>query len=300
MTDAGALREQPPRSLLFVPADRAMDLLPKALRSGADAIILDLEDGVAPHRRAAARAGLVAATNAAAAAAGTDIPLFVRVAAAGTAGFEADVTAARGVAGAGVVLAKVEGAGDVILLLKAWTAQGMAQPSVIALIETAHGLLAAAEIAAADAAVIGLALGAEDLAAQVGFLRTPAGDEILLARSLVVLSAAAAGRWAADTPNLDLRGSDAIENDARHAAALGFAGKLLVHPAQVGPVHAAFRPSESDIERAVRIIAAADAMAAEGRGVGSVDGRMVDAPIVAAARRVVARNTRYDGGGAKP
>jgi citrate lyase subunit beta/citryl-CoA lyase len=277
-----------------------MDLLPKALLSGADAIILDLEDGVAPERRAAARAGLVAATGAAARALGADIPLFVRVAAAGAAGFEADLTAARVIAGAGVVLAKVEGAGDVTRLLEAWAAHGTAPPSVIALIETARGLLAAAEIAASDAAVIGLALGAEDLAAEIGFARTRAGDEILLARSLVVLAAAAVGRWAFDTPNLDLRRSDVIRRDARRAASLGFAGKLLVHPAQVGPVHAAFRPSHSEVDRAVRVIAAADAMAADGRGVGSVDGRMVDVPIVAAARRVLARNARYDGGGTKP
>lgn len=285
---AASLRSDPPRSLLFVPADRAMELLPKADASGADALILDLEDAVRPERRAEARTGLGEAYEATR----PRRPVFVRVDHPRGAGFSADLEVVARLPGAGIVLPKCDDPDDVRRLVRAWSELTANELVVVALAETARGVLAAAEIAAADPAVIGLAFGAEDLAAEVGFRRTGPGREILVARSLVVLGAAAAGRWAVDTPCLEIDAQGVVSSDARRAARLGFAGKLVVHPGQVAPVNAAFRPTAAEVERARRTIDAASALEAAGRGVGVVDGRMIDRPLVEAARRLIAQAAR--------
>jgi citrate lyase subunit beta/citryl-CoA lyase len=304
VTAATELRERPPRSLLFVPADRAGELLPKAIAAGPDAIILDLEDAIRPDRRAEARAELVGAVGAVRAvgavggqAASRRPPIMIRVGRAGGPELDADLELVVGLAGVGIVLPKCDGPGDVVGIVRAWTTVTSNELALLPIVETARGVLHATEIAAADEAVIGLALGAEDLAAGVGFRRSASGDEILLARSMVVLAAAAGGRWAVDTPNLALGASDVVRRDARRAAALGFVGKLVIHPAQVAPVNAAFTPSAADVARARRVVAAAERYAADGRAVGSVDDRMIDQPSVEAARRLLARAGRFAIGG---
>jgi len=119
--------------------------------------------------------------------------------------------------------------------------------------------------------------------------RSPRGDEILVARSLVVLAAAAAGCWAIDTPSLELDDMEAVRRDARTAAELGFHGKLLVHPRQVAPVHAEFGPTVDEVSRARLIVAAGAELEANAKGVASDTGRMIDRPVIEAARQVVAR-----------
>jgi citrate lyase subunit beta/citryl-CoA lyase len=221
------------------------------------------------------------------------VPIFIRVSPVGTDHFEADLAVVTSRPGLGIVLPKCAGADDVHGLVHAWTTRTSEPLAVLPIAETSSGVLAAAGIVRADAAVIGLAFGAEDLAAEVGFARTAGGDEILLARSMVVLGAAAGRRWAIDSPNLELRRPELVLDDARRASALGFAGKFVIHPAQVALVHEAFRPSTVEVVRAESIVEAAARLDASGRGVGSVDGRMIDAPIVEAARRVLARERRY-------
>lgn len=279
------LRQRPPRSLLFVPADRAHQLLAKADRSDADATILDLEDGVGSDQKEAARASLRVALEA------TQVrrPVYVRINPPSSRWFDLDIRTVATLPIEGIVLPKCDRPEDIRRVVAAWIAETDRPLSLLAIIESARGVLEAADIAMADPAVIGLALGAEDLAAQVGLQRSRLGHEILYARSHVVLAAVAAGRWAVDTPCLDMERLDVVRRDARVAAALGFAGKLVIHPAQVAPVHDAFRPSSDEIERARRTIAKADALAMTGRGVGSMDGQMVDRPVVEAARRVLAR-----------
>jgi citrate lyase subunit beta / citryl-CoA lyase len=290
MMPAADLRARPPRSLLFVPADRVRDLLPKAEAAGPDAVIVDFEDAVLPARLAEARAGLRAAFESWP----SRRPLFIRVNRPASPAFEQDVELAASLPGVGVVLPKCGGPEDVELLVRAWSALAAGELAVLPLVESARGILAAGKIASADPAVLGLALGAEDLAAEIGVRRTGPGDEILVARSWVVLAAAASGRWAIDTPCLELRREEVVRRDAGRAASLGFVGKLLVHPGQVVAVHAAFRPAAAEIKAARRTIATLAGLEAGGRGVGAMDGRMIDRPIVEAARRLLARATQDD------
>jgi citrate lyase subunit beta/citryl-CoA lyase len=289
------LRRDPPRSLLFVPGDRAPELLDKARRSGADATIVDLEDAVAPERKDAARAGLARLAGrppATSPGASPAAALFIRINAVGSAWFGDDIRAVARDLHAGVVLPKCASPDDVLSVAAAWRAETDRPLLLLPLVETAAGVLAAAAIGAADPAVIGLALGAEDLAAEVGFGRSRAGREILYARSHVVLAAAASGLWAVDTPCLDFERVEVVRRDARLAASLGFAGKFVIHPAQVAPVHDGFRPTRAEVERAARTLAMAEDMTASGRGVAAADGRLIDRPMIEAARRVLARAAR--------
>ena len=281
--DPVASSRKAPRSFLFVPADRAARLLPTAERSGVDAIIVDLEDGVAPVARPAARTTLGAAL---AAVAGTT-PVFVRVNPTGGPDFGADLAALDGLPIAGMVIPKCE-APDLDRLVAALAARRAPGPGVIAILETPRGVLEAAAIAA-HPSILGIALGAEDLALRTGMRRSAGGEEILVARSLVVLAAAAAGCWAIDTPSLELEDMAVVRRDARAAAELGFDGKLLVHPRQVVPVNEGFEPSEEDVTWARRIVDVAAELEATGRGVAGEAGQMIDRPIIEAARRVVAR-----------
>lgn len=263
---------------LFLPADR-LERLPGALASGADAVIVDLEDAVAPGAREgareSARQALAAAPIAAAA-----VPLLVRVNAAGTSWHAADLAACAGLPVAGIVLPKAERANAV-----AAAALASGRP-VIALIETAAGLYAADEIAEASAR---LAFGSIDFAADIGSAHSR--EALLLARSTLVL-AARRGRQAAplDGVTTAIRDAAAIEDDARYAASLGFGGKLLIHPAQVAPARAGFAPSEAEVAWARRILAAAG----DGAAV-AVDGAMVDAPVILRAQRIMRRNAEAAG-----
>jgi citrate lyase subunit beta / citryl-CoA lyase len=283
-----------PRSLLFVPADRLATYLEHAEAARPDALIVDLQDAVAPDRRAMALEGLAAGLGAGA----RRQPIFVRINGPSSAWPDDEVRAVAALPSVlGVMAPACEDPDDVIRLVGQWRAVTDRPPSILPLLETARGVLRAREIAAADPAVIGVALGAEDLAADTGLRRTRAGSEILVARSLVVLAAAAPGCWAFDTPCLELRNVPVVERDARRAAALGFDGKLVVHPAQVAPVHRAFRPSREAVAEATRILASvagSDDPEHARPGVTSVAGRMVDRPVIEAARRVMRQAARGD------
>ena len=277
-------RARSPRSMLFVPADRALALLPKALRSGADAVIIDLEDAVAPAARPAARLALGEALRFAP----PCVPCFVRVNPVDHPDFEADVAATVGLAVAGLLVAKCERPDVAARVAAAWTGAG-SPPPIIALLETPAGVLDAAAIARSSPSIIGLALGAEDLALNTGMRRTATGDEILVARSLIVLAAAAAGCWAIDTPSLELEQMDVVARDADRAAGLGLTGKLLIHPRQVASVNAAFGSTADELAAARQTVATADAMEAAGGAVARDAGRMIDRPVIEAARRLLAR-----------
>lgn len=283
-------RELGPRTLLFVPGDRAAELWRKAQRSGADAVIVDLEDAVLPDRKADARSGLVGLI----ADDGPRVPSLLRVNAATTPWFAEDIAAGCAAGFDGVIVAKAEDPEDIRRAAAIAATAGCGDSFVILpLLESAKGVLAAADIATAAPGVVGLAIGAEDLALDLGVRRTAGGREILLSRSSVVLAVAAAGRtWAIDTPCLELRRADAVRRDAAIAGALGLTGKLIIHPAQVRPVHEAFRPSESQIEAATKIIRGSASTADSGRGIAVEDGRMIDRPVSLAAERVLRRAAR--------
>lgn len=281
----------PPRSLLFVPADRASEYLLKAAAAAPDGIILDLEDAIAPEAKEAARTSLGKHLHEARPA----VPLFLRINPSSTPWFHDDIAAAARLAFDGIMLPKCESGGEVLRAMEAYrvalpAGAADSEPAVLPIVETPRGVLAAYEIASAHAAVVGLAFGAEDLAAVLGARRTPSGREVFVARSQVLLAVAAAGGWAIDSPCLEFRRLEVVRREAALARALGFAGKLLIHPAQVRPVHEAFRVDFAELERARQTVAAMEA--AKAGGVGSVDGRMVDRPVLLAAQQVIRRAAR--------
>lgn len=271
-----------PRSLLFVPADRAARLLPKALRSGADAVILDLEDGVAPEAKADGRREAMRALRDRQ----PDESILLRVNGAGTAEHAADLEIVRDARPAAVLVPKCDDPTHLAML-------GRSSPgtSLVPLIESAAGVAAAAEICRAPA-VVGVAFGAIDFAASLAHPAARAPALVDHARVEVSLAAAAAGIWAVDGPCLELNRADLLEAESLVARRAGCSGKLIVHPAQVATVHAVFRPSATEVARARRIIDAYDRMVERGEGAARLDGLMVDAAVAAAARRAIEADER--------
>ncbi len=253
---------------LFVPADRP-ERFAKAAASGADAIIVDLEDAVAADAKAAARAAMLATKRPAS-------PAFIRINGVGTSWHDTDVAAATQWRPDGVVLPKAESAAD-IEVLRTHLPAGM---TVIALIESARGVAAAPDIAAsADR----LAFGSIDFAADLGCAH--GRDALLLARSEIALSARLAGRPAPiDGVTIAIKDESLVEDDARYGAALGFGAKLLIHPAQVEPARRGLAPSEEEVRWAEKIVAQAGDGAAR-----AVDGVMVDLPVLARAQKILRR-----------
>jgi citrate lyase subunit beta/citryl-CoA lyase len=269
------------RSVLFVPGVRP-DRFASAIGSGADAVVLDLEDSVDASRKDEARHAVAAflATQST-----SGVARLVRVNSAGSRWWAQDLEWMGTLAACdGVVLPKSESASQVEELSRA--AGGR---PVIPLLETARGVLHAGAIAGARASIPAICFGAEDLTAEIGVPRTTAGEELLFARSQVVLAATTIGAEAVDAVFVDIKAMDQLRVDAERARALGFRGKMAIHPSQIGVINDVFSPSVIEIERARRLVDAYDAAAAAGEGVLRVDDRMVDAPVVARARRLLAR-----------
>jgi citrate lyase subunit beta/citryl-CoA lyase len=184
-----------------------------------------------------------------------------------------------------LMLPKATGAADVDRLDD--TFQG-ATPPVLALVESAAGVLAAADIAGADAADA-LVFGAEDLSADIGATRTSEGTEVLYAREKVVVAAAAHDIDAIDTVYTDFSDSEGLADETDFAIQLGYDGKMAIHPSQVPVINDAFTPEDDRIEWAQAVMDAKAEADAEGRGVFQVDGEMIDSPLIAQAERVLER-----------
>ena len=208
---------------------------------------------------------------------------------------EDDIAATVGARPNGYVLPKVERADDVRrvgqLLAEAERAQGWPSDSIrlLALIETARGVMELREIAQADGRLDALIFGAEDLAGDIGATRSREGNEVFYARSAVVIAAAAYGLQPIDTIYPDLHDTAGLQRETELAAALGYTGKLAIHPHQVDIIKGALRPPAEQVERARRLVAAYAEHQRAGRGAFALDGRMVDAPILRAAERLLAR-----------
>ena len=252
---------------LFVPADRP-DRFAKAAGAGADAVIIDLEDAVAPAAKVAAAQGLAKTLEDLQA----PVPVFIRVNAVGTPWHQQDMAIVAGLRVQGIVLPKAEAAAD----LDRARAQIGPATSLVALVESAKGLAFAAEIAThADR----IAFGSVDFAADLGCAHSR--DALLLARSQLVLAARLAGKPAPiDGVTLSISDAADVEADARYGSALGFAGKLLIHPAQIAAARRGLSPSAEDVAWATRIVESVADGAAK-----AVDGAMVDAPVLARARQ---------------
>ena len=266
---------QTARSFLFAPGSEERKLV-GALESGADAVVADLEDAVAPGEKAKAR-NLATALMAEV---GPGPVRLVRVNGVGTEWHDADVAAVAGSGTDGVVLPKATAA--------AVRAVGdrLGGP-IVAIVETARGLREALEIGS-DERVVVLLLGAVDLGLELGLEQRVDGQEILFARSSLVVDSAAAGlRGPVDRVWVDVRDLDGLARDCEVGRSLGFRGKALVHPDQVALSHEAFAPSANELQRAREIVAAYERGVGEGRGVFALDGEMIDVPVVERARELL-------------
>lgn len=273
------------RTMLFMPGNNP-GMLQNGGVFGADALILDLEDAVAPQEKDAARLLVSQALQTVDYATSEKV---VRINPLDTFAAE-DIKAIVPCRPDALLVPKVEKPEDIIEVVRmAAAAEQPGQPPVklIALLETPAGIAEAYRIAKADARVVALAFGAEDYTAALGAKRTKEGTEIFSARSIVVNSAAAAGIQSIDTPFTDVNDREGLLEDTELAKQLGFKGKLAINPRQIDDIHKVFNPTDKDIDWAQRVIKSIRKAEAEGSGVASLDGKMVDAPIVARAERIL-------------
>ena len=271
MNDRAAL---PGPALLFCPADRP-DRYAKAL-AAADGVILDLEDAVSADNKDAARAALASTLL-------DPARVIVRVNPAGTAEHAADLAALRPTGYRRIMLAKAETGAQLAELGGAW--------QVVALCETARGVVNAAEIAAAPN-VIALMWGAEDLIASMRGRTSRYSDGryrdvALHARSTVLLAAAAHGKPAIDSVYVDIPDLDGLAAESQDAAASGFALKACIHPTQAVVIRTTFRADEAQIAWARRVLSAVRDASAQDKGVLKVDGQMIDAPLIRQAEAIL-------------
>jgi citrate lyase subunit beta/citryl-CoA lyase len=277
------------RTMLFAPGNHARRV-EKALTLDADCVILDLEDAVAVAEKEATREQVVAALATARRPAG-----YVRVNAYDTPFCYGDLKAVVHPGVDGVVLPKVESPAQLQsvdwLVAQLERERGLPQGGIdiLPIIETGRGLAAVESIAAAGTRVRRLSFGAGDFTLDMGMRWTMDECELDYARSRVVTASRAAGlEPPVDTVFIHLAETEALVRSAERAKTLGFQGKLCIHPGQIGCVNAVFSPTEEEVERARRYVAAFDE--AESRGLASiqVDGYFIDYPIVELARRTLA------------
>lgn len=282
------------RSMLFVPATAAR-FVEKAAGRGADAIILDLEDAVAPSAKQAARDALTAAVPVVGAA-GADVlvrinrPLRLAI---------ADLDAAVRPGVMGLMLPKAESAEHVRLLSETVAEiereRGLPEGGIVftVLIETARGYMNAREIAAADPRMRGISVGGEDFAAELGMASVSA-DALVGYLQHILVAAREAGIMPLGYPGSIANFSDlaAYETDIDRARGLGFEGGSAIHPAQVPILNRGFGPKDTEVALAERIVEAYDAALARGEGAIQIDGKMVDVPVADRARRILSLRDR--------
>lgn len=284
-------QKSPRRSFLFTPGD-SLRKIEKAAQLSVDTIILDLEDAVAFEQKENARQLVATALR--------EIDFgrterLVRINAVETDFFAADLDVIAKCMPDGIVLPKVETAVHIQkldnYLSAAEQANGRSEGSIrlFALIETALGVMNIKEIAQASPRLEGLLFGAEDLAADVGAIRSSGGQEIFYARSAVVIAAAAYHVQAVDMVFVDLHDEAGLAAEAALARQLGYTGKMAIHPRQVAVINHAFSPSPEEIGEAQQVVDAYQTQGADGSGVFALNGRMVDRPIVRAAEQILQR-----------
>ncbi|GAB0139060.1 hypothetical protein EsDP_00007276 [Epichloe bromicola] len=301
MTAAAAARSTSilRRSLLYVPAS-SQKMLTKSLSLTSDNVTYDLEDSVTPALKESARQQLKQHISSLKSRPSSVSELAVRVNAVSTPYALHDLTALSAEPGVdAVVVPKVESAADLTFvtdLLRHAAPERHAHDSnnpikIIALIESARAVVDLASICRASPFLSGLIFAAEDFALDLSITRTPSLTEFLYARSAVVTAARAAGLPSAiDLVCTSYRGEEGLERLREECAggrSMGFNGKQCIHPSQVEPVQTIFAPGRDEVEWAVRVVIADQKAASSGRGAWTLEGKMIDAPVVGKARAVV-------------
>ena len=270
------------RSLLFAPAVRP-DLLRKMPRTGADAIVIDLEDATPPDAK---DTGRVEMRSAVADLAG-QLPILVRVNDDTTPWHDDDLDSLPTEGLAGIVVPKIETIAGLDSLAERLTARRL-DMSVIGGVETALGVADARSLLAHDVISAGY-FGAEDFIADLGGVRTASNDEVAYARAQIALAGRLADVTVIDQIVADFTDDDRCRRECLEARAMGYSGKLCIHPSQVSIANEAFLPSSEEIDRARRLLEAYDDAKAQGVASVAFEGQMVDEPVARQARRVLAQ-----------
>jgi citrate lyase subunit beta / citryl-CoA lyase len=274
------------RSLLFVPGNRA-DMLDKAIGLAPDALVPDLEDSVPPAEKAKAR-DIVASFLPRLAEAG--VAVIPRANPASTGLLEDDLAALVGPDIFGITVGKIGDASELdhveahIERLEAEAGMEKGRVRLVPWIETARAVVNAYEICSASPRVVAVAFGAEDFTNDMEIERTEDASEIVYPRQAIGVAARAADVLALDTPWVAFRDPDGLKRDARAARGYGFRGKFAIHPSQIGPINEAFAPTEAELEYARRVISVFEEAEESGSGATSLDGKMIDIPVVRRAR----------------
>ena len=278
------------RSMLFLPGNTP-NMLINGNCLGADAVIFDLEDAVAPAEKDSAR---ILVRNTLRYMDFSGCQRIVRINCVETPYWQDDLKAVLPWKPELILLPKAGSAADVQkadAYMRALEEQEGMEPNTVGLmplIETAMGVENAFSIAASCKRVKALFLGAEDLTADLQCRRTKEGQEILYARTRLVVAARAAGIDVYDTPFTDVNDDEGIRTDAEFARGLGFTGKASISPRHVEVINQVFSPSEKEIDYAYEVMAAITEAKKQGKGAVSLHGKMIDAPIVARAGRTIA------------
>ncbi|MFZ2344014.1 MAG: CoA ester lyase [Candidatus Microthrix parvicella] len=282
-TNTEALR--PRRSVLYMPGANTR-ALEKAKGLSADSLILDLEDAVAPDAKAEARDNVVAALTSGEYG---NRELTIRVNGLDTDWHADDLAAAAAAGPAAVVVPKVNSPADVAAIEAGLQAGGAPEHTKIwAMVETPQAMLDCANIAAASERLTVLVMGTNDLAKELHAAHVPGRQPLLTGLGLCLLGARAAGKVILDGVYNDVRDPEGFEAECRQGAQMGFDGKTLIHPGQLDAANAVFAPADAEVESSREIIEAFEAAQREGKGVVTVNGRMIENLHVENARRVLA------------
>lgn len=276
MSDLGRLR-----SLLFAPAVRP-DFIAKLPDRGADAVVVDCEDATPPGAKGDARANVRALVPDLS----TRCTVTVRVNAVASEWFADDIAALVPEVAA-VVVPKIDTVAALDRVASALDAVGLSDVGVIAGIETVLGVADARQLLAHSRVVAGY-FGAEDFIADMGGVRTSSNDEVSVARGLVAIAGRLGGVPVLDQVVTDFRDDDRFRRECAEARALGYAGKLCIHPGQVAIANESFIPSADEVDRARRLLDAYASASVAGVSAIDFEGQMVDEPLAAQARRIIA------------
>ena len=280
---------RPRRSLLYIPGNNP-GMIQNCAIYGSDGVLLDLEDSISITEKDAARKLVKHALKT------LDfgsVERVVRINGRDTPFFERDLGEIIPARPDAVRIPKIDSpddvraADDIITRLEEENGMEKGSVRIHAMLETARAIVNASAIAMSSPRILGLTIGGQDLAADLGIKITREGLEMLYARSAVVLAAKAAGLLAFDTVYTDIDDLEGLREQAAMSVGLGFSGKAAIHPSQIAVIHEAFRPEEKDVRKAERIVRGAREAEERGLGVVAVDGRMVDAPVVAQAQRTL-------------
>ena len=277
------------RSLLFVPGNRA-NMLEKAIGLTPDAVVPDMEDSVPLAEKANARE-MVASFLPRLAEAGHQI--IPRVNSINTGLMEDDLAAVIGPHIAGVSVGKVGGSNDVRRIADTVGRREIAADisfggtALVLWVETASAIVNSFSICRASKRVIAVAFGGEDLTNDMAIPRTESEEEIAYPRSVVAVAARSAGVLALETPYFNYKDDEGLRRNSTASRNLGFRGRFAIHPAQIEGINASYMPSREEIEHARRVVAAFDQAERRGSAATSLDGMVIDVPVVERARKVL-------------